>query len=81
MNIPTIVVLVILAALLGIAIRSMLRSSKDGHCNGCSNEGCGGAGTVDACPATQRALADLEARLGPAVPHDNEDAEKPRPRS
>lgn len=65
MNIPTIVVLVVIGVLLALAVRAMVRGSKKGKCAGCSQEGCGGAGTTDVCPATQRALADLEARLGP----------------
>lgn len=70
MNAPTIVVLVIVAVLLALAVRSIVRSQKNDRCSGCSNEGCGGASSVDSCPVTQRAMADIEARLGPAEGRD-----------
>ncbi len=66
MNAPTVVVLLVIAALLALAIRSLVKGRRSGKCVGCSEESCGGAGTVDACPATLRALADVEAKLGPA---------------
>ncbi len=66
MNASTVIVLLVIAALLALAIRSLVKGRRSGKCLGCSEEGCSGAGTVDACPATVRALADVEAKLGPS---------------
>lgn len=70
MNAPTLAVLVIVVALLALAVRSIVRSQKNDRCSGCSNEGCGGASSAESCPVTQKALADIEARLGPAEGRD-----------
>lgn len=68
MNLATIVVLAILAALLALAVRAIVRGHDGESCSGCSNEGCSGkAGAKpDVCPTAARAMADVEARLGPA---------------
>lgn len=65
MNASTVVVLVIVAVLVALAVRSIVRSHKGGACAGCSDTSCAGAGSAGACPAAARALADVEAKLGP----------------
>lgn len=68
MNPATVVVLLIVAVLFALAVRSMWKSSRVDTCAGCSGDGCSvgrGAGEGP-CPAALRALADVEAQLGPA---------------
>lgn len=67
MNVSTIVVLAVVAALVVLAVRSLVKKRKAGGCAGCSEASCCSAhkGPGEACPAARRALADVEARLGP----------------
>ena len=65
MNAPTVVVLLVVAALFALAVRSIVKKRRGGGCAGCSEDSCGHA-AGDACPSALRALADVEARLGPA---------------
>ncbi len=65
MNLPTVIVLIVLALCVALALRSILSKKKrGGHCGGCSNESCGGASSPEACPSVRRALADVDAKLG-----------------
>ncbi len=79
MNLPTVIVLIVLVLCVALALRSIFGKKKGGHCGGCSNESCGGGKASDpkACPSVQRALADVDAKLGeasdPETPH-GEDA-------
>ena len=65
MNIQTVVVLVVLAALLGLAVRSMWRSNRAGRCSGCNEEGCSGHGSGQECPSVAKALDEVDRKLGP----------------
>lgn len=79
MDAGSVLVLVIVAALLACAVRYMLRKGRGG-CSDCSDEGCSFHGTdreppagevlVDgkpiSCPVADRAVAAVEAKLGPA---------------
>lgn len=63
-NLPTAVVLFVLAVLFALAVRSIVRQRKSGRCGGCSEKSCPGHGDGGACPSVARAVADVEARLG-----------------
>lgn len=79
MDAGSIIVLVIVAALLACAVRYMLKKGKGG-CSDCSDEGCAFHGTDHeppagevladgkpvSCPVAERAVAAVEAKLGPA---------------
>ncbi len=63
-NVSTIAVLIVVAVLLALALRSIVKGRKKGKCPGCSEEFCTGHGVDGTCPTMGRALADVEARLG-----------------
>lgn len=68
MNIPSLVVLLVIAALFALAVRHIVRQSRAGACGGCGEKSCpsrGGAREGGACPSVQRSLEEVEARLGP----------------
>lgn len=64
MNVQTAIVLLILAALLFLALRSIKKSKDAGKCTGCSEEGCTGHEDGGACPSVARALDEVNRRLG-----------------
>lgn len=64
LNLSTVVVLLVVAALFGLAVRSIVRQRKGGRCGGCSEKSCPGHGDGGACPSVARAMADVEAKLG-----------------
>ena len=66
MNAPTVVVLLVVATLFVLAVRSIVKKRRGGGCAGCSEDSCSGHAAGDACPSALRALADVEARLGSA---------------
>lgn len=64
MNVQTAVVLLILAALLFLALRSLKRSKDAGKCTGCTQDGCAGHEEGQACSSVARALDEVERKLG-----------------
>lgn len=65
MNIQSIVVLAILSLLLVLALRCVKKGQDEGHCNGCSQQGCSGQGEGrGACPSVANALDEVDRRLG-----------------
>ena len=63
-NVSTVVVLVVLAALLALAVRYLVCQQRAKRCAGCSSTSCGAEAT-GCCSTAEKALADVEARLGP----------------
>ncbi len=64
MNIQTAIVLLVLAALLVLALRSLKKSHDEGNCTGCTQDGCAGHGDGGACPSVEHALDEVDRRLG-----------------
>lgn len=64
MNVQTGIVLLILAALLFLALRSIKKSKDAGKCTGCTEEGCTGHEGGGACPSVARALDEVNRKLG-----------------
>lgn len=73
MNLPTTVVLLALAALLALAVRYLVRQQKAKRCAGCTSAGCG-AEAGGCCSTAEKALAEVEARLGPVEGKRGDDA-------
>ncbi len=64
MNVQTAIVLLILAALLFLALRSIKKSKDEGKCTGCTEEGCAGHEDGGTCPSVARALDEVNRKLG-----------------
>ena len=65
MNPADFLVIALVAALLALAVRSLVRSGADG-CSGCGSRGsCSAHATGGPCPAAQRMLKDVEKNLKP----------------
>ena len=65
MNLTDALVLAVVAALLALAVRSILRSRRAGACSGCGSAStCSAHATVSPCPAAADMLDRVEKNLG-----------------
>jgi len=67
LNAPSVIVLLVVAALLFLALRSILKRGKGGSaCSCCSAQCCPGPKHGRPCPSAQRAAAQVDSQLDQA---------------